>query len=300
MTAEHDDSPIEPGEQRRRLGEVLLRLREGIGLNQTDFGARAGMNQSKVSRLETARQVPSRAEADAWARAAEVSAEVHAQLRARVEAALAESTNWIEDVRRQGSAASMRRRIADEERTSSVIRTFVTLLVPGLLQTAEYTRRQATIAADFQPILSRDHKASLAAWAERQLILHEPGHRFDFVVTEAALRWRPGPDDNPRMLAAQMHHIASLSTLESVRFGVIPWKRVQRVPPRGDFIVYGEPGVDDDVHVALYTATRELHIRDQAEVAVYLELWAKLCEDAVFDEDARDLLRSLAQEFLGE
>ncbi|MGH3943466.1 MAG: Scr1 family TA system antitoxin-like transcriptional regulator, partial [Pseudonocardiaceae bacterium] len=120
------------------------------------------------------------------------------------------------------------------------------------------------------------------------------------VVTEAALRWRPGPDDNPRMLAAQMHHIASLSTLESVRFGVIPWKRVQRVPPRGDFIVYGEPGVDDDVHVALYTATRELHIRDQAEVAVYLELWAKLCEDAVFDEDARDLLRSLAQEFLGE
>ncbi|MGH4005511.1 MAG: helix-turn-helix domain-containing protein, partial [Pseudonocardiaceae bacterium] len=87
MTAEHDDSPIEPGEQRRRLGEVLLRLREGIGLNQTDFGARAGMNQSKVSRLETARQVPSRAEADAWARAAEVSAEVHAQLRARVEAA---------------------------------------------------------------------------------------------------------------------------------------------------------------------------------------------------------------------
>ncbi|HEY6424069.1 MAG TPA: Scr1 family TA system antitoxin-like transcriptional regulator, partial [Pseudonocardiaceae bacterium] len=113
-------------------------------------------------------------------------------------------------------------------------------------------------------------------------------------------RWRPGPDDNPRMLAAQMHHIASLSTLESVHFGVIPWKRVQRAPPRGDFIVYGEPGVDEDVHVALYTATRELHIRDQAEIAVYLDLWRKLCEDAVFDEDARDLLRSLASEFLAE
>ena len=33
---------------------------------------------------------------------------------------------------------------------------------------------------------------------------------------------------------------------------------------------------------------------------MYLELWGKLGEDAVFGEDARDLLRSLAQEFLAE
>ncbi|MGH3545455.1 MAG: DUF5753 domain-containing protein [Mycobacteriales bacterium] len=300
MTAERDDSPIKPGEPRRRLGELLLRLREGTGLNQTDFGVRAGMNQSKVSRLETARQVPSRAEADAWARAAEATDEVYVQLRTQLEATLTESTNWIEDVRHEGSAASTRRRIAEDESTSSVVRSFVTLLVPGLLQTAEYTRRQIMLAAALQPMLFRDQPASLVAWAERKLILHQPGHRFEFVVSEAALRWRPGPDDNPRMLAAQMHHIASLSTLESVRFGVIPVQRVQRVPPRGDFIVYGEPGVDEDVHVATYTATRELKIRDQAEVAVYLDLWGKLCADAVFGEDARDMLRSLAQEFLAE
>ena len=300
MTTEHDNPPSEPGEPRRRLGKLLLQLREGTGLNQTDFGARAGMNQSKVSRLETARQVASRAEADAWARAAEATDEVHAQLLAQAEATLAESTNWMEDVRHKGSAASVRRRIADEEGVCSVVRSFVTLLVPGLLQTAEYTRRQVMIAAAFQPMLCRDLPASLVAWAERKLLLHEPGHRFEFVVSEAALRWRPGPDDNPRMLAAQMHHIASLSTLESVRFGVIPGKRVQRVPPRGDFVVYGEPGVDDDVHVAIYTATRELKLRDQSEIAVYLDLWGKLCGDAVFGEDARDALHSLAQEFLAE
>lgn len=300
MTTEHDTPPIEPGEQRRRLGELLLRLREGTGLNQTDFGARAGMNQSKVSRLETGRQVSSLSEAAAWARAAEASNEVHEQLRERVEAALTETTNWIDSVRREGSAAGMRRRIAGDERTSSIVRSFVTLLVPGLLQTAEYTRRQVMIAAGFQPMLSHDLPASLATWAERKLIVYGPDHRFEFVVTEAALRWKPGPDDNPRMLAAQMHHIASLSTLDSVRFGVIPWNRVQRVPPRGDFIIYGEPGVDEDVHVALYTATRELHIRDQAEVAVYLELWSEFCEHAMFDERACEFLRSLAQEFLAE
>lgn len=299
MTAERDDSPTEPGERRRRLGQMLLRLREDTGLNQTDFGMRAGMNQSKVSRLETARQVPTVAEAEAWARAAGVGDDVHQQLLERVEEALTESTNWVDDVRSRGSAG-MERRIADAERTASVVRSFVTQLVPGLLQTAEYTRRQATIAADFQPMLSHDQAASLAAWAERKLVLHEPGHRFEFVVTEAALRWRPGPDDNPRMLAAQMHHIASVSTLASVRLGINPSNRVQRVPPRGDFIVYGEPGVDEDVHVDTYTATRQVQIRDQTEVAVYLELWGKVCEDAVFGEEARGLLRSLAAEFMAE
>ncbi|HEU0087417.1 MAG TPA: DUF5753 domain-containing protein [Pseudonocardiaceae bacterium] len=299
MSAEREDSPIEPGEQRRRLGELLLRLRESTGLNQTDFGSRAEMNQSKVSRLETGRQVPTLAEAHAWARAAGASEETAEQLRERVAAALAQSTNWIDDVRRRGPA-SMQRRIAQEERTASMVRSFVTRLVPGLLQTAEYTRRQATIAADFQPMLARDQAASLATWVERQLILYEPGRRFEFIVTEAALRWRPGPDDDPRMLAAQMHHIASLSTLESVRFGVLPWKQVQRVPPRGDFRIYGEPGVDDDVYVDIDTATRDLQIRDQTEVAVYLELWGKLGADAVFDEGARDLLRRLAAEFLAE
>lgn len=300
MTTERYDSAIEPEELRRRLGNALLTLREGTGLNQTDFGARAGMNQSKVSRLETARQVPTLAEADAWARASLASEETRDQLRARVQAVLAESTNWVEDVRRRGSAMSMRQRIADEERTAKVVRTFLTRLVPGILQTAEYTRRQVAIAADFQPRLSSDRQAALAAWAERQQTLYDLTHRFEFVVTEAALRWRPGPDNNPHMMVAQMHHIASLSTLGNVRFGVIPWKRVQRVPPRGDFILYGEPNVDEDVHVDIYTATRELKIRDPAEVEVYLNLWNKLCEDAVFGEDARGVLRSLAEEFCSE
>lgn len=299
MSAAPDDFAIEPTERRRRLAAWLLRLRESTGLNQTDFGTRAAMNQSKVSRLETARQVPTLGEIETWAGVAQADTETLAQLREHAEGVLAESTNWIEDVRNRGPV-SIQRRIARQERAASIIRTFLSRIVPGLLQTAEYTRRQAAIAAAFQPALSCDQPVSLAVWAERKLILHEPGRRFEFVVTEAALRWRPGPDDNPRMLAAQMHHIASLSTLDNVQFGIIPLNCVQRVPPRGDFRVYGEPGIDEDVYVGIDTATRELHIRGQAEIAVYLDLWRKLGEDAVFGEDARGLLGALADEFLAE
>lgn len=298
MIAEHDESPIEPGEQRRRLGELLLRLREGAGLNQTDFGVRAGMNQSKVSRLETGRQVPTVAEAREWAAAANADADTCDQLLDRVKGALTETTSWVDAVRK--GVADKQCQIGREERAASVIRNFTTMIVPGLLQTAEYTRRQATLAASLQPVLAQDRPAALAAWAERQQLLYEPGRRFEFVVTEAALRWRPGPDDNPRMLAAQMHHIASLSTVDTVSFGVIPWRAATRFCPMHGFVVFGEPGVDESVEVDIYTTTQELRIRDEAQIAVYLELWGKLCEDAVFDEDARDLLRSLAQEFLAE
>lgn len=276
---------------------MLLSLREATGLNQTEFGARAGMNQSKVSRLETARQVPTVAEARAWVNAAGAAAEVREEVLERVEAALAETTSWSYEVRKGG--ADKQRRIGQEERATAVAREFA-VIVPGLLQTAEYTRRLFYMQATLQPALFPDISASRTAWSERQLVLYEPGRRFEFIVTEAALRWRPGTDDNPRMLAAQLAHIASMCTLDTVRLGVIPWKRAAQICPMHGFVMRGEPGTDEDVTVGIYTTTRQLKIRDQAEVAVYLDLWDKLCEDAVFGEDARDVLRSLAQEFLAE
>lgn len=288
---------IEPTERRRRLGALLLRLREGAGLNQTDFGARAGMNQSKVSRLETARQVPTVAEAKAWADAARAAVDTREELLERVEAALTETTGWSDEVRK--GVTEKQRRIGREERAVTASREFA-VISPGLLQTAEYTRRLFHMQAALQPKLFPDITAGQAAWAERQQVLYEPGRRFEFVVTEAALRWRPGPDDNPRMLAAQLRHIASVTTLDTVSFGIIPWDKAVRVCPMHGFVLRGEPGVDEDVEVSIYTTTRELRIRDEAQIAIYLELWGKLCEDAVFDEDARDVLRSLAQEFLAE
>lgn len=297
MTGVDDGSFIKRSERRRRLGALLLELRESIGLNQTEFGTRAGMNQSKVSRLETARQVPTLAEAEAWAGAAEAFDEMREQLLERVEAALTETISWADEVRE--GVANKQRRIHDEERAATVSYEFA-VIVPGLLQTAEYTRRLFHMQAALQPNLFPDIPAGLAAWAERQQGLYEAGRRFEFVVTEAALRWRPGPDNNPRMLIAQLRHLTSVSTLDTVRFGVIPCNRAVQICPMLGFVMRGEPGIDEDVEVSMYTTTRQLRIRDEDQIAVYMELWRKLGEDAVFGEDARDLLRSLAQEFLAE
>ncbi|MGH3569141.1 MAG: helix-turn-helix domain-containing protein [Pseudonocardia sp.] len=276
---------IEPTEHRRRLAAVLLGLREAAGLNQTDFGARGGMNQSKVSRLETARQVPTLADANAWAEAAGIDAPARERLRERVEAALNETVSMAEYVRH--GVAHRQRQIGAQERAVSIERNVCIAIVPGLLQTAEYTRRQFELADILHPELAADGPASLAAWAERQHVLYEPDHRFEFVVTEAALRWRPGPDGHPRVLVTQLRHIASVSTLANVRFGVIPWRTAMRSCPTHGFIIYGEPGADPDVWVHTSTKTSTLDFRDPNEIAVYRRMWDLLCADAVFGDDAR-------------
>ncbi|MQB02299.1 MAG: hypothetical protein GEU78_19060 [Actinobacteria bacterium] len=193
--------------------------------------------------------------------------------------------------------AAKQRRIGRAEQAASAVRVY-TLIVPGLLQTAEYTHRLFDMQASLQPDLFPDLAAGRAAFAERQQMLFRSAGRFEFVVPESALLWRPGPDGDPRTLVTQLRHIANLSTLDTVRFGVIPLDAPARVCVMHEFVMIGELGVDDNVEVTIHTTTRELHIRDDAQIKTYTALWERVCDDAVFDDGARDLLATTANRLL--
>jgi transcriptional regulator with XRE-family HTH domain len=291
------DGPTdEPTAHRRRLAAMLRDLRLAGGLDQTTFAARAGgMSQSKVSRLELARQVPTLAEARAWAGAAGADADATARLLELTEAALTELTSKQEELR--SGLAALQQRIGRTEQAVSMVREY-TVVVPGLLQTAEYARRVFTCGEGLVPGVVRDIPAAVTARLERQQVLYEPGKRFEFVVREAALRWRPGPD-GARVVAAQLDRVAALSTLESVTFGVIPWSADVYSTTPHEFAILGDPETDEDVQVEIETTTRIIHIRDAAQIAVYLELWRRLSADAVFGDDARALLHALVRELRG-
>jgi transcriptional regulator with XRE-family HTH domain len=289
-----DSGPTEASRRRRRLAAALLALRESTGLSQTEFGAKLGMNQPKVSRLETTRQVPTEAEAAAWAAAAGASSAARDSLVEQAGIALHEPVR-IAQYARAGSARRQRE-IGAQERAVSVVRDLQIAIVPGLLQTAEYTRRQAILSRSLFPGLLGDLSATMVAWAERKEVLYDTGRRFEFVITEAALRWRPGPDDAPGVLAGQLRHLVSLSTLPNVRIGVIPWRTPMRTCPTHGFIIYGEPGVDDGVWVHTSTKSAVTEHHDPDEVAVYQRMWKMTATDAVFDDAARAELDRIATE----
>jgi transcriptional regulator with XRE-family HTH domain len=287
---QQDDPVVEPTEQRRRLAGLLSQLRQAAGLSQTDFGSRAGMNQSKVSRLETARQLPTVDDIQAWADAVSADDATRSQLRERFEAALVETTSFADELRHGFAVAQAR--IGRAERTTSIVRAY-SLIVPGLLQTAEYARRLINMQAELHQGLFGDTTEALAAWMDRQQALYRPGGRYEFVVPESALRWRPGPDGTT-VLVAQLHHLAAVSKLVSVRFGVIPERAGATPAVPHDFTMYGEPEADADVEVVIYTTTRPLRIREPAEVATYRDLWGKLTDQAVFGDDAQVMIAELA------
>lgn len=281
-----------------RVAALLRDLRARTEHDQAAFGVLAGgLSQPKVSRLETARQVPSLAIAESWADVAGADPETRARLREWTELALNDASPRVG--RQPQSVAAIQEEIGGRERAASVVRAHV-VIVPGLLQTAEYTRRMFEMQADLQPAAFPDIAAGRAAWARRQQALYEAGHRFEYVLPESALRFRPGPEDSPRMLLAQLGHLASLSTLDTVHLGIIPWRRAVRVCPMHEFTIMGEPGVDPDVSVEIYTTTQSLHIRDEAQIATYRELFDRLCADAVFDEDARRIIAVVSAEVADE
>ena len=88
-------------------------------------------------------------------------------------------------------------------------------IVPGLLQTAEYTRRLLELIDR----TGREIAASVALRLRRQEVLYDVDTRFEFLITEAALRW---PAGDPAVMAAQYDRILSVATLRNVRLGVLP------------------------------------------------------------------------------
>jgi len=281
-------APDEPTQQRRRLAALLRDLRDAAALDQTALGERAGMSQSKVSRIETGRQTPTVADAQAWARAVGATETQRVDLVERTETALTEAVSWQEELR--SGLAAKQQRIARAEQAVSRLRIY-SLVVPGLLQTAEYARRVIAMGEGLTPGVVRDISAAVTARLERQQILYEPGRQCEFLVPEAALRWRPGP---PNVLAAQLDRIVALSTLEAVTFGVIPWEAEATAVVPHEFAIFGDTATDGTREVVIGTVTRELHIRDDAQVAVYSDLWERLAATALTGDDARKLLADYA------
>src|SRR5262249_16605792 len=86
------------------------------------------------------------------------------------------------------------------------------------------------------------------------------------------------------VMAGQLDRLVSVSTLKTIRFGVIPFEVQLPVAPVHGFWIYHGP----EVHVEHFTA--ELKIPQPQEVATYLTLFARLAEVARYDSDARALI----------
>lgn len=265
-----------------RLCRTLRGLRKRAGLTGDELAVRAGMSQSKISKIETGRTLPSVADVETITRVLGAPNDVRSGL-----ASVAEALNTrVENHRlvyRRGLATKQREIGADEAATTTQ-RLFQDGFVSGLLQTPDYAR----VIFSGPRAVAAEIPQAVAARLDRQTVLYEPGKHFHFLLTENVLRRRLG---SGRMMAAQLDRIAQVSTLDNVRLGVIPWTALLPQVPHNSF------AVDDDRVVTVETFTSNLTLTDPDDVGTYLAIFARFEECAIYDDEVRNLLARISAEF---
>lgn len=276
---------LPPG--RQRLAAELRRLRDLAGVSGRELAQRIGISQAKVSRIESGSTVPSLPEVTAWGEALEVSVEAQEKLISLTEAAYTEVHPWRAALQRRGHLQDY---VQEQEALTRKMRVFQPSVVPGLLQTAGYARQ---VFSMFQvPYTEEDLAAAVASRLHRQLAIYNEQRKFDFLITEAALRWRPGPY---KLLLAQLDRIISVSTLDNISIGLIPSSREALTFTSHGFVIY-EGDEDEDRFVGVEIVHANLEIRATSDIGLYHDRWELLRQMAIFDDEARDFLARLSAE----
>jgi transcriptional regulator with XRE-family HTH domain len=268
---------------RRALADRLRELRLDAGLTAKDLAARARWERTKVSKIEHGVRPPSAENIRIWCRvcgAEDEAADLVASLRA------AEGM-WVEwrRMERAGLTQAQEARLPLYERTRQ-FRAYASWVLPGLLQTEDYTRAALRMAQRRRRLVD-DVDGAVAARMQRQRVLRRPGKTFAFLVEESVLRAGFGGSE---VMTAQLEHLIDVGSLPSVSLGVVPAgpERDSARPVEGFWIFDSE-----QVNVELVSGF--LTISQPREVAMYAQTFADLGEAAVYGPEARELISSVAK-----
>lgn len=278
--------PANAGRDRQDLASALRYLRQASGLSGERLARRCGMSQSKVSRIETGRLLPSVIDVDSMLRALRVDHAMRAELLALARAANAEYQDVRASVRR--GLHHRQRDLARLESNASQMRHFLPTLVTGLLQVPEYMR--AAMNTPVEPVAG-DTTRAVAIKLERQAVLHDESKQFEFLLTESAVRWQLC---EPSVMALQIDRLVSLSWLPNVHLGVLRLGGHVEDGAYHTFVIY------DDRLVTIELFTGQLVLRDPKDVAHYAALFKFFSVHAIWGQEARDFLARIAAGFRPE
>jgi transcriptional regulator with XRE-family HTH domain len=260
------------------LARQLRKLREDAGLTGSALAAKVGWTQPKVSKIDNGRQLPTNEEVRAYALAVgadEATLQELLELRSQANAI---SREW-----RQGRAegqAAFQRTYDEHVRSASVIRNVEITTIPGLLQTREYARYQRMQAVKLLDFDADEVEAALEAAMRRQDVLYDATKRFEFVITEAALRMPYCP---PPVMLAQLDRLLALTfPRDNLWFGVIPLDTVLEFVPQNRFLI-----IDDTVLVEHFAGEEEYRAERAETYAKTMDL---LMAESVTGEAARHLI----------
>lgn len=259
----------------------MRQLRDAAGLTGGEVASRANVTQPTVSKIERGKIMPS---ADVVARIAGalgVTDDVREDLLEELTRINTEIATWR---RAGGRGEAKQQMIGLRDRAATLRRSYHPAVVPGLLQTGEYSR---AVFSRSMFLDEGERARAVAARLERQTVLYSETHSFEMLIGEAALRARLGPVS---LMLAQLDRIRLIASLGNVRIGIVPLSAMlPRVIPTG-FAIY------DDDRVVVETFTSELALTDERDLGAYTRLFEEMSSVALYGEDAAALLSTISED----
>lgn len=280
---------VGPTALRIALGAELRRLREASKITPGEAADAIRATHSKISRLERGRSA---------ARPRDV-----ADLLTLYGVTDTTERDKLLSLTRQASTPGWWQRYSDVlprwlelyiglEKAASVIRTYETQFIHGLMQTEQYARAVISISNSRASAEEIDRRVDLRM--QRKQLLTQP-HAPDLwaVLDEAALRRSP---NDSAVMRAQLEYLLTLTDLPNVTLQIVPFRAGPHAAAGGPFTIlrFPEPDLPDVVYMEQLNSA--LYLDTPADVTSYLHVMDLLCVQADTGAASKDMLRGFLRD----
>jgi transcriptional regulator with XRE-family HTH domain len=280
MTINHNSSI-----RSRRVSAELRRYREAVGMTSAQAADALGCSASKLSRIETGSRGLHVEDVAALLGLYRVPEQRRDELLALVRKA-DERGLWFA----QGSGLpELWKTLIDFERLATRIQNFEPLLVPGLLQTADYCA--GVIQSINEAITGSELDKLVSGRMSRQMILRRKELQLLAVIDEIVLRRVIG---DPATHRRQLRHLVDESERENVTLRVIPLARGAYTGLRGAFLIMDFADEPTVVHVE--NQTLGLFLEEKEDLASYRLAMGNILGKALTPAESATFIAAVAEE----
>jgi transcriptional regulator with XRE-family HTH domain len=279
----------EPTVRSRELGEGLRRAMENAGLSGKDVAKLLDLSPSWVSRLISGKRNVTAVQASAFLA---VCRAPNAERERLLELCEDQHTpGWFQQ---HGSRLPLQLvTLIDHENIAVVISGFDSMLVPGLLQTGDYTRALLKEAGRV-PANEIDDRVA-ARLARQSLFSRSNPARFTFYLHEFVLRL---PVGGPAVMADQLQHLERMSLRPYLTLRVVPASLGPHAATAGSFRLMEFAEFKPVVY--LESEASSLFLEKPVEIEAYQDILTALAQTALSEEASRKLIASLATELCAD
>ena len=278
--------------RRRRLAAELRRLRERAGLTGDEAAATLNWSGSKISRIELNRIGVKRDDLDKLLDLYKVESPYREELQAL--ASESSKTGRLRAVV-AGLPTDYAEYVSAEDEARSIWN-WEPLIVPGLLQTEDYTR---AVMAGYQSMFrippGDAERRIVLRRMRQQLLTREPPLQLSFVIDESVLRRRFGSNS---AMHGQLLRVTEVSEMSNVDIRILPLGGEHPTTPAA-FSYMQFPQVHDvplrDI-VSIEHLTGSYELEDEEQTFRYRVTFEGLLEKSLDPSESRDLIIQTADE----